>query len=361
MSCRSSTLSRIEGKVERGQRLDVNDALFLLEEAPLLALGRLADCVRKRLHPDNVVTFLIDRNINYTNVCVSRCRFCAFYRDADADDAYVIDDETLFKKIEEARQLGATSILIQGGLNPALDIDWICGMFRKIKGRFPDIHIHGLSPPEVVFYAEKSGLSLKEALLRLKDAGLSSIPGGGAEILSQRVRERVSPNKCSASSWFEVMETAHKLGMKSSATMMFGHLESLEDIVEHMNRIRALQDRTGGFTAFIPWTFQPHNTAMSHLEKATSAFYLRVLAVSRLFLDNVRNIQASWVTQGGKLAQMALFFGANDFGSLMIEENVVKAAGVTYRMKLEEMVRFIKRAGFVPAQRTTLYELVRFY
>ncbi len=361
MNYRSSTLSLIEEKVEKGERLSTSDALFLLKEAPLLFLGRLAYNIRKRVHPNGIVTFLIDRNINYTNVCVSKCKFCAFYREANSKDAYVIDDETLFRKIKEAKILGATSILIQGGLNPALDLNWICDMFRRIKSWFPDIHIHGLSPPEIVFYAKKSGVSLEDALIKLKESGLNSIPGGGAEVLSQKIRDRLSPNKCSVSSWLEVMEKAHNLGLKSSATMMFGHVENFEDIVEHMNKIRSLQDKTGGFTAFIPWTFQPHNTAMSHVEKVTSAFYLRVLAISRLFLDNIKNIQVSWVTQGGKLAQMALFFGANDFGSLMIEENVVKAAGVTYRMKLEEMIRLIKVAGFIPAQRTTLYELVKFY
>ncbi len=358
MNAPNCSLPSIEEKVIKGERIDEEEALTLLKEAPLLRLGRMAHTVRKRLHPDNVVTFLIDRNINYTNVCVSRCRFCAFCRDPEDPDAYVIDDETLKRKIEEAIHLGATSILIQGGLNPELHLEWICGMLRKIKRWFPDIHIHGLSAPEIVFYSRRSGVSLEKAIEMLKDAGLGSIPGGGAEILSPRVRERVSPNKCTVDEWFSVMEIAHRKGLKSSATMMFGHMEEWEDVVEHLSRLRRLQDRTGGFTAFIPWAFQPKNTPMEHIEKATTATYLRILSVSRIFLDNIPNIQASWVTQGGDVAQVSLFFGANDFGSLMIEENVVKAAGVSYRLKLEEMVRLIKEAGFIPVQRTTTYQII---
>ena len=354
-------LRGIEEKVVEGKRIGEEEALFLLRHCDLLKLGRMAHAVRMRIHPKKVVTFLIDRNINYTNVCVSRCKFCAFCREEGDVDAYVISDGELKKKIEEAVELGATSILLQGGLHPGLDMDWICSMLRKIKEWFPDIHIHGLSAPEVVFYAQRRGLSLEEALVKLKEAGLGSIPGGGAEVLSDRVRSKVSPNKCTVSQWFEVMETAHRLGLRSSATMMFGHLETYEDIVEHLSRLRSLQDRTGGFTAFIPWVFQPYNTSLQDLQKATSAEYLRVLAVSRIFLDNIPNIQASWVTQGGNVAQVSLFFGANDFGSLMIEENVVKAAGVTYRLKLEEILRLIKDAGFIPAQRTTLYDIVRVF
>ncbi len=361
MRCQSLTLSSIEEKILSGKRIDQHEGLFLLENAPLLVLGRLADSIRKRFHPDNVVTFLIDRNINYTNVCISRCKFCAFWRDKNDKDAYVIDDRTLFTKIEEAVGLGATSILIQGGLNPEIDIEWICGMFKKIKSWFPEIHIHGLSAPEIIFYTNKSGMDLKEALKKLKDAGLSTIPGGGAEILSDSIRSVLSPFKCSVEEWLTVMRVAHKMGIKTSATMMFGHIEDAKDIIWHLDKIRSLQDETGGFTAFIPWVFQPLNTELSHLNKATPARYLRVLALSRIYLDNIKNIQVSWVTQGGKLAQVGLFFGANDFGSLMIEENVVRAAGVTYRMKLEEMINLIKKAGFKPAQRTTLYKIIKFY
>ena len=356
MSYQNLTLSKIEEKVERGERITPEEGLFLLKKAELMYLGRLANLIRERLHPEKVVTFLIDRNINYTNICISRCAFCAFWRKPDDPDTYVIDDETLYKKIKEAVELGATSVLIQGGLNPELKIDFFIDMFSKIKKWFPEIHIHGLSAPEIVFIANNSGLSVKETIEKLKEAGLGSIPGGGAEILSDRVRVRVSPRKCSKSQWIEVMETAHNLGLKTSATMMFGHIEKDEDIIEHLEAIRKLQDKTGGFTAFIPWAFQPKNTELSHIEKATSARYLRILALSRIYLDNFKNIQASWVTQGGKVAQLSLFFGANDFGSLMIEENVVKAAGVTYRMKLEEIVKLIKDAGFKPVRRTTLYD-----
>ncbi len=359
MSFPKSTLQAIRSKVEKKERITPQEGLFLLTECPLLELGHLANSVRKRLHPDNTVTFLIDRNINYTNICVSKCRFCAFWRDKDAPDAYVIDDETLRRKIKEAVELGATSILIQGGLNPDLDLQWIEEMFRKIKGWFPELHIHGLSAPEVVFYAEASGVSIEEALLRLKEAGLGSIPGGGAEVLSQRVRSAVSPRKCTVKQWFEVMRCAHKIGLKSSATMMFGHLEGPEDIIEHLTGLRELQDETGGFTAFIAWPFQPSNTELSHIEKSTACQYLRVLATARVFLDNFENLQASWVTQGGKVAQVSLFFGANDFGSLMIEENVVRAAGVSYRLKLQEIIRLIKSAGFTPVQRNTLYKRLK--
>ncbi len=355
------SLQAVEEKIKSYKRISEEEALLLLKEAPLLHLGRLAFEVRKRIHPNNVVTFLIDRNINYTNVCVSKCKFCAFCRDESDPDAYVIDDETLKRKISEALSLGATSILIQGGLHPNLNIEWLCNMFRKIKSWFPQMHIHGLSAPEIVFYARNSNLSIEEALIRLKGSGLASIPGGGAEILSQRVRDKVSPNKCTVDEWFHVMEKAHEIGLKSSATMMFGHLEEDTDIVEHLSRLRDLQDKTGGFTAFIPWAFQPKNTKLSWIEKSTSARYLRILSVARIFLDNIPNLQASWVTQGGNLAQISLFFGANDFGSLMIEENVVKAAGVSYRMQLNEILRLIKDAGFTPAQRTTLYQIVKIY
>ncbi|BAT71958.1 menaquinone biosynthesis protein [Thermosulfidibacter takaii ABI70S6] len=354
-------LQTVEEKILEGKRIAEEEALNLLKEAELLKLGWLAHKVRMRLHPENIVTFLIDRNINYTNVCVSKCKFCAFCRDRDDPDAYIISDEELYNKIKEAKELGATSILLQGGLHPDLDLEWICEMLKKIKEWFPNIHIHGLSAPEIVFYAKQSGVSLKEALRKLKGAGLGSIPGGGAEVLSQRVRDVVSPNKCTVDEWFQVMETAHKMGIRSSATMMFGHIEEPEDIVHHLSRLRKLQDETGGFTAFIPWLFQPKNTPMENVEKTTTVHYLRVLAVSRIFLDNIPNIQASWVTQGGNVAQVSLFFGANDFGSLMIEENVVKAAGVTYRLKLEEILRLIKSAGFRPAQRTTLYQIVKYY
>ena len=348
-------------KVIAGERIDQEDALKLLKETDLLTLGQLANWVRNRLHPEKEVTFVIDRNINYTNVCTCRCRFCAFYRDKTAPDAYVIDRETLRRKIAETVELGGTAILLQGGLHPDLGIEYYEELLRFIKGEFPQIHVHGFSAPEIVHISRVSGLSVEEVIKRLKEAGLGSIPGGGAEILTDRVRERIAPNKIKTREWLEVHRTAHRLGLKTTATMMFGSLDTDEDIVEHLRVIRELQDETGGFTAFIPWSYQPDNTELGRevKEKASGERYLRVLALSRIFLDNFPNIQASWVTQGGKMAQVALKFGANDFGSLMIEENVVAAAGVKFRMPLEEIIRLIKDAGYKPVQRDTLYRRVR--
>ena len=348
-------------KVIAGERIDQEEALKLLKEADLLTLGQLANAVRNRLHPEKEVTFVIDRNINYTNICTCRCRFCAFYRDKTAPDAYVIDRETLRRKIAETVELGGTAILLQGGLHPDLGIEYYEELLRFIKGEFPQIHVHGFSAPEIVHISRVSGLSVEEVIKRLKEAGLGSIPGGGAEILSDRVRERIAPNKIKTREWLEVHRTAHRLGLKTTATMMFGSLDGDEDIVEHLKVIRELQDETGGFTAFIPWSYQPDNTELGRevKEKASGERYLRVLALSRIFLDNFPNIQASWVTQGGKMAQVALKFGANDFGSLMIEENVVAAAGVKFRMPLEEIIRLIRDAGYKPVQRDTLYRRVR--
>ncbi len=339
------------------KRISPQEALELFD-LDLLTLGKMAHGVRREIHPGNRVTFCIDRNINYTNVCISRCAFCAFWREEGHPEAYLLPKEELFRKIEETLELGGTSILIQGGLHPRLGIGYFEDLFSSIKARYP-IHIHGLSPPEIWHIARNSDLSLEETIRRLRDAGLGSIPGGGAEILSPGVRQRLSPRKVSVEGWLEVMETAHRLGLRTTATMMFGHIEGPQDIVEHLVRIRDLQDRTGGFTAFIPWTFQPPNTELAHVEKATAVDYLKVLAVSRIFLDNVANIQASWVTQGAKIAQVALYFGANDFGSTMIEENVVAAAGATFRMSKEEIIRCIQDAGFQPAQRDTLYRVLR--
>ncbi len=348
-------------KVVEGKRLTEEDALYLLREADLISLGKIANLVRNRKHPERVVTFVIDRNINYTNICSCRCRFCAFYREKGDRDAYVLDYNTLRRKIEETVELGGTAILIQGGLNPELKIDYYESLLRFIKESFPSIHVHGFSAPEVVHIANVSNLTVEEVIERLKAAGLGSIPGGGAEILVDRVRQVISPRKVSTSEWLYVHETAHRLGLRTTATMMFGSVDTDEDIVEHLSAVRELQDRTGGFTAFIPWSYQPDNTELGEMvrDKASGERYLRVLSVSRVFLDNFDNVQASWVTQGGKLAQVALKFGANDFGSLMIEENVVAAAGVRFRMPLEEIVRLIRDAGFQPVQRTTLYEKVR--
>ncbi len=344
----------------------------MLRSADLLDLGMTADTMRKKLHPEGIVSFVVDRNINYTNVCINKCTFCAFWRDEDARDAYILDKDTLFQKIEETVGLGGTQILIQGGLHPSLGIDYYVDLLRDIKERF-EINIHGFSPPEICYIADSSDLTIQEALRILKDAGLDSVPGGGAEILSDRVREILSPRKIKSSRWLKVMETAHGLGMRTTATMMFGSIESPEDIITHLDAVRELQDRTGGFTAFIPWSFQSGNTelgAKGKKEKSskfkvqnpvTAVEYLKVLALSRIYLDNIDNIQASWVTQGLKLAQVALRFGANDFGSTMIEENVVASTGVSFRTSKQEIINTIRSAGFIPAQRDTCYNILRTY
>jgi len=350
-------LSDIAIKVEENRRLDPVDALNLMRHADLLFLADLAGKVRCRRHPEPVVTFVSDRNINYTNVCVSGCRFCAFYRPPGHPDAYVLDEETLRGKIEETLALGGTQVLLQGGMNPDLKLDDYLSMLRFIKSNFP-IHIHGFSPPEIVFIAEQNELSIEAVIRRFIEAGLGSIPGGGAEILCDDIRSRIAPGKCNAGQWLDVMRTAHRLGLWTTATMMFGHVETERHIVDHLEKIRSLQDETGGFTAFIPWTFQPANTQID-VPTAGAAQYLRVLAVSRIFLDNIDNIQASWVTQGEKIAQVALAFGANDFGSTMIEENVVAAAGVRFRLPRSEIVRLIEDAGYAARQRDCFYRAIQ--
>lgn len=364
-------------------RITKKEALTLLKSSDLLSLGQMADNIRKRLHPEGIVSFIIDRNINYTNVCINKCKFCAFYRDEKDPEAYVLNKKQLFNKIKETTALGGTQILIQGGLHPELDLAYYVDLLKSIKNKFP-IHIHGFSPPEVCYMADKAGVSVNNALRILNEAGLDSIPGGGAEILSDRIREKISPKKIGKDRWLEVMEQAHRIGMKTTATMMFGSIEAPEDIIEHLDAIRKLQDKTGGFTAFIPWSFQPGNTELSAkaqkrgsaegknkttsrlpdfqtsgLFAATAVDYLRVLALSRIYLDNVPNIQASWVTQGLKMAQVALRFGANDFGSTMIEENVVAAAGVKYRVSLQDIINAIKTADFQPAQRDMYYHIIK--
>ena len=322
----------------------------------LLILGKAAQQYRLSLHPEPVVTYVVDRNINYTNVCISGCRFCAFYQTIDSPGGYVLSFEELGHKIRETIELGGTQILLQGGLHPNLSLSYYENLLRWIKDHF-DIHVHGFSPPEILHIARISGLSLIDVISRLTASGLGSIPGGGAEVLSERVRQLISPKKGTAAEWLKVMETAHGLGLKTTATMMFGHIETVEERIAHLLAIRDLQDRTGGFTAFIPWTFQPGNTEL-HLTEAKGVEYLRMLALSRLVLDNIPNIQASWVTQGPKVAQVALYFGANDLGSTMIEENVVAAAGVCHRLSLLEMRQLIETAGFEPCQRDTFYNSV---
>ncbi len=352
----SANLKKIATKVSKGKRLGPDEGLDLFRNAGLLTLGELANAVRKRLHPERLVTFIVDRNINYTNICVNRCKFCAFYRDADSPEAYILSKEEIFKKIEETLAQGGTQILMQGGVHPDLGIEYFEDLFSSIKSRFT-IQIHSLSPAEISFLAQKGALSVLDTLKRLRASGLDSIPGGGAEILVDRVRKKVSPNKIRWRQWAEVMRTAQKIGMPTTATMMFGSLETDKEIIEHMVRLREVQDETGGFTAFIPWTYQPGNTELGG-RSATAVEYLKVLALSRIMLDNFDNIQASWVTQGAKIAQVALEFGANDFGSTMIEENVVAAAGVSFRMTKQEILNVIRDAGYVPAQRDTRYKIL---
>ena len=344
-------------KATQGKRLDLDEGLTLLKEADLLTLGELANSVRKRLHPERIVTFIVDRNINYTNICINKCKFCAFYRTEDSPDAYLLTKEDIFRKIEETIAQGGTQILMQGGVHPDLCMEYFEDLFSSIKSRYT-IQIHSLSPAEISYVAKKSHISILNALKRLKASGLDSIPGGGAEILVDRVREKVSPNKIRWQEWAEVMKTAHQIGMLTTATMMFGSLETQNEILEHLVRLRDIQDETRGFSAFIPWTYQPGNTELGG-RSATAVEYLKTLALSRIMLDNFKNIQASWVTQGAKIAQVALEFGANDFGSTMIEENVVAAAGITFRMTRQEIINIIKDAGYTPAQRDTKYNILK--
>lgn len=346
-------------KLEEGKRISGDEAYKLYIKADLLLLGQIAHRIRLKKHPHPYVTYVVDRNINYSNVCVSKCRFCAFYRLPQSPDAYVITKEELARKIEETIALGGTQILLQGGHHPELPLSFYEEMLAFIRDSFPTIHIHAFSPPEIVFFARKESITISEVISRLRSAGLNSIPGGGAEILVDEIRRLISPRKCTASEWLAVMEEAHRQGLRTTATMMFGHLEKPEHRIEHLLKLRELQDKTGGFTAFIPWTFQPKNTALEgSVKPAMSVEYLRVLAISRIVLDNFDNLQVSWVTMGPHVAQTALFFGANDFGSTMIEENVVAAAGVKFRMSLEEMHRLIRSAGFIPKQRTMAYEWI---
>ncbi len=353
-------------------RITREKALQLLRQADLLALGETADGIRKEIHAKEIVTFVVDRNINYTNVCINKCRFCAFYRDIGSPEAYLLTMEEMFRKIDETIVLGGTQILLQGGLHPGLGIDYYIDLLKSIKNNF-SINVHGFSPPEIAYLAGRHDLTVRETLQLLRDAGLDSIPGGGAEILSDRIREILSPLKIRTAGWLKVMEEAHRLGMRTTATMMFGSVEGPEEIIEHLDHIRNLQDRTGGFTAFIPWSFQPGNTELARAQRSakksanknlkfdqsTAVDYLRVLALSRIYLDNIANIQASWVTQGLKMAQVALRFGANDFGSTMIEENVVASAGVSYSVSKEDIINAIRGAGFEPAQRDTYYNILR--
>jgi cyclic dehypoxanthinyl futalosine synthase len=359
----TSQTADILDKALDGERITDADAIALLESRDLLSVGRAANELRGRRTDSRRVTFIVDRNINYTNVCVTDCDFCAFYRrPGDRREGYLLPKPVIFKKIEETLALGGTGVLMQGGHHPDLGIDYYDDLFRSIKSRYP-IHLHALSPPEVQHIARRSKLSIPDALSRLRDAGLDSIPGGGGEILVDRVRDVIAPKKTKTAEWLNVMRHAHRLGMSTTATMMYGHVESLPDRVEHMRRIRDLQDETRGFRAFISWTFQDDGNRLGALvpreTMPTSFDYLLTQAVSRIYLDNVDHIQSSWVTQGMKIGQVALEFGADDLGSIMIEENVVSAAGTTYRASTDDFVRTIKGLGKIPVQRDTLYREIR--
>jgi cyclic dehypoxanthinyl futalosine synthase len=355
-------VERILASVADGRRIEGPEALVLLRDAPLLELGMAADLVRRRLHPESIVTYIVDRNINYTNVCTARCSFCAFYRDPGHPEGYLHPKRVLFEKIEETLALGGTGILMQGGHHPDLPIEWYEDLLRSFRERFPALHIHAFSPSEIQHIGRVSDLPIEAVLRRLRAAGLDSIPGGGGEILVDEVRRRISPLKTMTADWLEVMETAHRLGLPTTATMMFGHVETYADRVAHLLKVRALQDRSlargaRGFTAFISWTYKSENTALGGRE-VTSAEYLRTQALTRIVLDNIPNVQSSWVTQGKEIGQVALRFGANDMGSTMIEENVVRAAGAIAATTRSEIERLIREAGYIPRQRDTLYNLV---
>ena len=351
----------VDGAVRRvldGGRLDAAEALALYTDLPTHRLGQLADAARAARHPDGIVTYIIDRNVNYTNVCVARCNFCAFYREVGAGDGYVLGFDEIFAKIDETIAVGGVQLLLQGGHNPDLPLVWYEDLFRAVKARYPHFKLHALSPPEVIHLSRLSLLPVRAVVDRLVAAGLDSIPGGGAEILVDRVRKRLNCyGKATAAEWIDVMRHAHDAGLRTTATMMYGTVERLDERIEHLLRLRELQDATGGFTAFITWSFQPSNTELGGAG-ATGVDYLRTLALARLVLDNFDNLQASWVTQGGKVGQLSLAYGANDMGSVMIEENVVRAAGAAYCMDEVEIVRNIEDAGFVPKRRDMQYTVL---
>ncbi|HEV3122803.1 MAG TPA: cyclic dehypoxanthinyl futalosine synthase [Isosphaeraceae bacterium] len=354
----SSTVATILQRAVEGERISYGEGVTLIKEADLLSLGRAALAICKRLHPEPFRTYNIDRNINYSNVCAAVCDFCAFYRKVGDTEAYVLDRDVLLQKVRETVELGGDQILMQGGLHPDLPLDWYLELLRDIKAHFPQVNIHGFSPPELHFFSKLFRMPLRTVLERLKEAGLGSIPGGGGEILVDRVRKAITRGKVLTDEWLEVHRVWHSLGGRSTATMMFGHIETLEERVEHLERVRQLQDETGGLTAFISWTFQPEHTDMAEIPPAGAHEYLRTQALSRIYLDNVANIQSSWVTQGAKIGQIALYFGANDMGSLMIEENVVSSAGTVHHLSLGEIRHAIREAGYIPRQRNVFYEYI---
>ncbi|NBW96206.1 MAG: dehypoxanthine futalosine cyclase [Planctomycetia bacterium] len=353
----AAAVRRILAETEAGRRLPDDDAVTLLRSRDLAAIGRAAHAVTTRLHPEPYRTYNIDRNINYTNVCTAVCDFCAFYRGPKHPEGYVLDREVLLAKVEEMVDLGGDQILLQGGLHPTLGLEWYEEMLQDIKTHFPEVNVHGFSPPEIHHLTKVSKRPLREVLERLARAGLGSLPGGGGEILVDRVRTAMTRGKVLTDDWLDVHREWHRLGGKSTATMMFGHIETLAERVEHLRRIRELQDETGGFTAFICWSFQPENTEMAEIPPAGPFEYLKTQAVARLYLDNVPNIQSSWVTQGREIGQLALLYGANDMGSLMIEENVVSAAGTVHHLSLDQMRAAISQLGWIPRRRNVFYEL----
>ena len=352
------SVSSIADRVLAGERLSRDEALDIYLHGSTSQLGHLAEVIRARKHTAGLVTYIIDRNVNYTNVCVARCAFCAFYRPVGSSDGYVLGFDELFRKIDETRAVGGVQLLLQGGHNPDLPLDWYEDCFAAVKARYPDFKLHALSPPELIHLSRLSQQPVSMVVRRLVAAGLDSVPGGGAEILVDRVRRKLNcDSKATADEWLSVMREVHLAGLRSTATMMYGSVERPEERVEHLYRLRDLQDETGGFTAFITWSYQPPNTELSGVE-ATGVEYLRTLALSRIVLDNFDNLQASWVTQGGKVGQLSLAFGANDMGSVMIEENVVRAAGAEYCMDEAEIVRNIEDAGFIPKRRNMVYDVL---
>lgn len=354
-------LNYIYSKSRAGERLTREEGLALLREGDLLEIGSIAEEIRYRKNPNPWVTFVVDTNPNYTNICNVDCIFCAFYRHEGEDGEYTYSVDHMIQKFKESAQKGVTTVLLQGGVNPKLPFEYYLDMIRRTRAEVPEIHPHFFSTSEILGMAAVSGLSLREVLRQLKDAGLNTIPGGGAEILSDRVKKKISSKKGTSADWLNVMREAHQLGYKTTATMMYGHLETDEDIIEHLEVIRQLQDETGGFTAFIPWSFKPGNTPLEKIipTYATPTRYLQMLAISRIYLDNFPHVQASWFSEGKKIGQVALHFGADDFGGTLVEENVHAAANFVNKISTEEVIQLIKESGFIPAQRTTLYEILK--
>ena len=351
-------IQKILDSVTDGHRLSRADAIQLLESNCLASIGKAANAVTAKLHPEPYRTYNIDRNINYTNICTAVCDFCAFYRGPKNPEGYVLDRNILLKKIEETVAIGGDQILLQGGMHPTLPLEWYEDLLRDIKSQYPEVNVHGFSPPELFHLTKVTKLPLLEILERLAAAGLGSLPGGGGEILVDRVRKAMTRGKVMSDDWLDVNRKWHSLGGRSTATMMYGHIETLAERIEHLDRLRELQDETGGFTAFICWSFQPDNTEMAHIPPSGSFEYLKTQAVARLYLDNIPNIQSSWVTQGRDIGQLALLFGANDMGSLMLEENVVSAAGTVHHLTLDQMRSAISELGWEPRRRNVFYELV---